>query len=281
MTSCFLLGGCAAHSPQLPRCTQRERKSLLDVVKREHLISHECKARFHSSIKSSQLYTLSLPATRDAGERFHAVCPPAPRFLPKRCWSCPGPKGSPCPPPSDCCCISSPRFNVKGRAPMQTCDRLLGLILPIHWVTFVLPGNCCPSALRKTASCRSDACQLLFVAWRGAGAGKAAPVGGGGAGTAGAAGVPGRRGSISPSAGAALQELLLRPRRAVRARALSRPFCTGGKRGFLHSVGGLRFWVTSRSREGSHLPAGVVALAPRSRRCPSTTIPCHCPPEGP
>lgn len=73
-------------------------------------------------------------------------------------------------------------LNVKGRAPMQTCNHLLGLVLPIHWVMFILPGNCCPSTLRKTASCRSGACQLPFVAWRDAGAGKAAPMGGGGAG---------------------------------------------------------------------------------------------------
>lgn len=82
------------------------------VVKKEHLISHEWKARFRSSIKSSQLYTLSRPATRHAGERFHGVCPPAPRFLPKRCWSCPGPKGSsPCPPP--------PRFAAAFLLPAQ------------------------------------------------------------------------------------------------------------------------------------------------------------------
>lgn len=63
-----------------------------EVAKRERLISHEHKARLHSSIQSSQLCTLSRPATREGSEHFRGLCPH--RFLPKCCWSRPCPEGS-------------------------------------------------------------------------------------------------------------------------------------------------------------------------------------------
>lgn len=148
----YFLGDCdpAACSPQLPHCSE--------VVKREYLISHKCKASFHSSIENSQLSILSRLATREAGGvrprcsphaagRVHALraarVPLLSGFLPY-----------------------SSHLEVKGRALMQTHNHLLRLILPIRCVIFILPGNCCPSALRKTAFYRSDTCQLLFTVWR-------------------------------------------------------------------------------------------------------------------
>ena len=44
------------------------------------------------------------------------------------------------------------------------------------------------------------------------------------------------------------------------------------KRGVLPRAGGLLLWGASRS--GTHLPAGMVALAPRSHGCPSSPLPC-------
>lgn len=270
-----------------------------DVVKRQRLISHECKARFHSSIESGQLYILSRPATRGAGERFHGFCPPCSRS--KRCRPCPCLKAARVPvslsrlarchaasPMSLCPCpawlaavllLLCPRVPVllgslpRRFSPCQChrgsaradCSHLLGPVLPIGWVIVILPERCCPSACRKTAFSRSDTCQLPVTVWRDAGSRESSSREGGGAGRC-----PGMR---SPMASVALWVLRPCPRRAVCARHPLSPSARV-KRGFLYSMGGFWFWGTSQSGEHSHLPAGVVS--PHAHGCPSTGTPCPC-----
>lgn len=159
------------------------------VVKRERLISHECKGRFHSSIESSRLRILSRPATREAGARFPGVCPrrPPPPPLQTLPVCVPVPKGHPCP------CVplrvlprsTSPPPQRGGERAVADCRHLPGLVLPMRWVIVILPESC-PGALRETAFFP----QVTRVScWSRSGEMGAAMQGGGGGGSPGGTGV--------------------------------------------------------------------------------------------